>query len=76
MLDGGAGVSPAEFITERYRNQMLKQADAHEIAEQLIELGEARSTMCDAILSADRNAGGFRFPMGGEAVVIRVEGEV
>ena len=29
-----------------------------------------------AILSADRNAGGFRFPMGGEAVVIRVEGEV
>ena len=57
MLDGGAGVSPAEFITERYRNQMLKQADAHEIAEQLIELGEARSTMCDAILSADSNTG-------------------
>lgn len=57
MLDGGGGVSPAEFITERYRNQMLKQADAHDIAEQLIELGEARSTMCDAILSADSNTG-------------------
>ena len=29
-----------------------------------------------AILACDRNAGGFRFPMGGESVVIRVEKEV
>ncbi|MGN1164433.1 MAG: hypothetical protein ACI4S4_06505, partial [Candidatus Ornithospirochaeta sp.] len=29
-----------------------------------------------AILAADRNAGSFRFPMGGEPVVVRVEGEV
>ena len=29
-----------------------------------------------AILAADRNAGSFRFPMGGEPVVVTVEGEV
>ena len=57
MLDDASFLNPADFITERYKNRMIMQADAHQIAEQLIELSEARSTMCDAILSSDKNTG-------------------
>lgn len=50
-------VNPSEFITEQYKNRLLKQADAAEISNQLIELREAKEIMRDAILSADVNSG-------------------
>lgn len=53
----GNGMNPEQFITDQYKNRMLKQADAHQIANQLIELNEAKSVMRDAILSADLNTG-------------------
>lgn len=53
----GGGINPSQFINEQYKNRMLKQADAHQIANQLVELKEAKGTMRDAILSADINTG-------------------
>lgn len=50
-------INPSEFITEQYKNRLLKQADAAEIANQLIELREAKEIMRDAIISADVNSG-------------------
>ena len=50
-------LNAGQFITEQYRNRMIKQADAHQIANQLVELKEAKGTMRDAILSADINTG-------------------
>lgn len=50
-------MNPSEFITEQYKNRLLKQADAAEISNQLIELREAKEIMRDAILSADVNSG-------------------
>jgi len=43
----------SSFISEAYRNRLLKQSDIHEISSQLIELREAINTMRDAIISAD-----------------------
>ena len=51
------GLNPAQFISEKYRDRMLKQADANQISNQLIELREAKSTMADAILCTDLNTG-------------------
>lgn len=57
-LDSASGaINPSQFISQKYKNRMLKQADAHQIANTLIELKEAKSTMRDAILSADLNTG-------------------
>lgn len=59
-LDLGAGdtlFTARQFITDEYQNRLIRQADAHQIAEQLIELGEAKSVMRDAILSADKTSG-------------------
>ena len=53
----GGYLNPQDFITESYRNRLLKQADAHNISNQLIELREAKSVMRDVILSADVNTG-------------------
>lgn len=50
-------VNPSDFITDQYRNRLLKQADAHNISNQLIELCEAKNTMRDAIVSPDINTG-------------------
>lgn len=47
------GLQISEFINERYKNRLMKLADIHEIASQLIELREAISTTRDAIVSAD-----------------------
>ena len=55
-INDGA-VNPADFITDKYRNQFIKQADAHQIASQLIELEEAVDTMVDAIFSPDITSG-------------------
>ena len=41
------------FLTEQYRNRMIKQADLHEVASQLTELKEAIGITRDAIISAD-----------------------
>lgn len=41
------------FINEQYRNRLIKQADLHEIASQLIELQQAITITRDAIISAD-----------------------
>lgn len=41
------------FISEQYRNRLLKQADLHEVATQLVELQEAIIITRDAIISAD-----------------------
>lgn len=41
------------FLTEQYRNRLIKQADLHEVASQLIELKEAITVTRDAIISAD-----------------------
>ena len=57
QLGSSAGLNPQDFITEQYKNQMLKQADANQISNQLIELREAKEIMRDAILSADVNTG-------------------
>lgn len=43
----------SNFISEAYRNRLLKQSDIHEISSQLIELREAINTMRDAVVSAD-----------------------
>ena len=51
------GVQISEFINERYKNRLLKLADIHEIASQLIELREAINTTRDAIVSADAITG-------------------
>lgn len=42
-----------DFITENYKNRLLKQADLHEVATQLIELREAILITRDAIISSD-----------------------
>lgn len=57
QLNTLGATNPQEFITEQYKNRMLKQADAAEISNQLIELREAKEIMRDAILSADVNSG-------------------
>ena len=41
------------FLTEQYKNRMIKQADLHEVASQLIELKEAINITRDAIVSPD-----------------------
>lgn len=41
------------FMTEQYRNRLVKQADLHEISSQLIELQQAITITRDAIISAD-----------------------
>lgn len=41
------------FISENYKNRLLKQADLHEVATQLIELREAILITRDAIISSD-----------------------
>lgn len=41
------------FISEQYKNTLVKQGDLHEIASQLVELREAISITRDAIISAD-----------------------
>lgn len=41
------------FINEQYKNRLLKQADLHEVASQLVELQEAIIITRDAIISAD-----------------------
>lgn len=57
QLNNMGAINPQEFITEQYKNRLLKQADAAEISSQLIELREAKEIMRDAILSADVNSG-------------------
>lgn len=57
QLDNLGIVNPSEFLTEQYKNRLLKQADAAEIANQLIELREAKEIMRDAIISADVTSG-------------------
>lgn len=41
------------FLNEQYRNRLIKQADLHEVASQLVELREAIGITRDAIISAD-----------------------
>lgn len=41
------------FLNEQYRNRLIKQADLHEVASQLVELQEAITITRDAIISAD-----------------------
>ena len=41
------------YITDQYRNRLLKQADLHEVASQLIELREAILIVRDAICASD-----------------------
>lgn len=41
------------FLNEKYKNRLLKQADLHEVATQLVELEEAITVTRDAIISAD-----------------------
>lgn len=57
QLDNLGIINPSEFITEQYKNRLLKQADAAEISNQLIELREAKEVMRDAIISADVTSG-------------------
>ena len=57
QLDNMVITNPSEFITEQYKNRLLKQADAAEISNQLIELREAKEIMRDAIISADVTTG-------------------
>lgn len=45
------------FLTEQYRNRLIKQGDLHEVASQLNELQEAIIVTRDAIISADVIAG-------------------
>lgn len=52
-----SAVTPSDFITDQYRNRLIKQADAFQVSNQLIELSEAKSTMRDAIVSPDLNSG-------------------
>lgn len=47
------GSSIKDFITENYKNRLLKQADLHEVSTQLIELREAILITRDAIISSD-----------------------
>lgn len=53
----GANNNVNALISDVYKNRILKQADIHEVASQLIELKEAVSTMRDAIFSPDMNSG-------------------
>lgn len=55
-MEGGESTLTT-FISDAYRNRILKQADVHEVSSQLIELREALSTMRDAIVSPDINTG-------------------
>ena len=41
------------FLTEAYKNRLIKQADLHEVASQLTELREAIGIIRDAIISSD-----------------------
>lgn len=41
------------FITEQYKNRLIKQNDLHEVASQLVELKQAITITRDAIISAD-----------------------
>lgn len=54
---GVSSIVPAEFITEKYKNRLLKLEDCNRISEQLVELREAKHTMLDAIVSTDINEG-------------------
>ena len=52
-VSGEKGSPLESFIQEAYKNRLVEQADLHEVASQLIELGEAILITRDAIVSAD-----------------------
>ena len=52
-VSGEEGSPLESFIQEAYKNRLVEQADLHEVASQLIELGEAILITRDAIVSAD-----------------------
>lgn len=54
---GDSSIVPAEFITDKYKNRLLKLEDCNRISDQLVELREAKHTMLDAIISTDINKG-------------------
>ena len=41
------------FLTDKYKNRLIKQADLHEVSSQLVELQEAIIITRDAIIAAD-----------------------
>lgn len=53
----GTDSTIASFVSDAYRNRVVKQADIHEVSSQLIELREAIDIMRDAIVSPDINTG-------------------
>lgn len=53
----GVDSTVAAYISDAYRNRLVKQADIHEVSSQLIELREAICVMRDAIISPDINTG-------------------
>ena len=62
MFDNSQGESTFQsFMTEAYRNKLLKQSDLHEIASQLVELREAILITRDAIISSDIVEGKMTF---------------
>lgn len=56
-MDLGNTGNLSRLISDVYKNNIVKQADIHEVSSQLIELREAVSTMRDAIVSPDINTG-------------------
>ena len=52
MFDSNDGQLEA-LLNEQYRNRLIRQADLHEIASQLIELQQAINITRDAIISAN-----------------------
>ena len=53
MSLGSDDTTVGSFLTEVYKNKLIRQSDIHDIASQLIELKEAVNTMRDAIITAD-----------------------
>lgn len=53
MSLGSDDTTVGSFLTEVYKNKLIRQSDIHDIANQLIELKEAVNTMRDAIITAD-----------------------
>lgn len=56
-MDAGNAGNISKLVSDVYKNNIVKQADIHEVSSQLIELREAVSTMRDAIVSPDINTG-------------------
>lgn len=54
---GGDLQSIQAFFYDKYRNKILEQSDLNQVAESLIELGEAIEIMRDAIVSSNVNDG-------------------